>query len=135
MQLLIDAGTARDLFGREKYGTPLPDHVIDWIDAGLKGQQLVPAAEAVTITRSVPHGHVAAVLGTAPFVAKKALETFGTPELRTLLNESGMGNNPEVIRAFYRVGKAISEDKFVSGKATPADANDARSLYPNSNLK
>ena len=38
----------------------LPDHVIDLIDAGLKGQQLVPAAEAVTITRSVPHGHVAA---------------------------------------------------------------------------
>ena len=29
----------------------LPDHVIDLIDAGLKGQQLVPAAEAVTITR------------------------------------------------------------------------------------
>src|SRR5215471_11033232 len=39
----------------------LPDHVIDLIDAGLKGQQLVPASEAVTITRSVPHGHVAAV--------------------------------------------------------------------------
>jgi len=39
----------------------LPDHVIDWIDAGLKGQQLVPAAEAVTITASLPHGHVAAV--------------------------------------------------------------------------
>ena len=39
----------------------LPDHLIDLIDAGLKGQYLVPAAEAVTITRSVPHGHVAAV--------------------------------------------------------------------------
>jgi hypothetical protein len=39
----------------------LPDHLIDWIDAGLKGQHLVPAGEAVTITRSVPHGHVAAV--------------------------------------------------------------------------
>src|SRR6266436_7909463 len=38
----------------------LPGHVIDLIDAGLKGQQLVPAAEAVTITRSLPHGHVAA---------------------------------------------------------------------------
>jgi hypothetical protein len=35
--------------------------VIDLIDAGLKGQQLVPAAGAVTITRSVPHGHAAAV--------------------------------------------------------------------------
>ena len=39
----------------------LPEHVIDLIDAGLKGQVLVPASEAVTITRSVPHGHVAAV--------------------------------------------------------------------------
>jgi hypothetical protein len=39
----------------------LPDHLIDLIDAGLKGQHLVPAGEAVTITRSVPHGHVAAV--------------------------------------------------------------------------
>ena len=39
----------------------LPDHVIDLIDAGLKGRQLVPAGEAVTITRSLPHGHVAAV--------------------------------------------------------------------------
>jgi hypothetical protein len=39
----------------------LPGHVIDLIDAGLKGQQLVPAGQAVTITRSVPHGHVAAV--------------------------------------------------------------------------
>ena len=39
----------------------LPDHVIAWIDAGLKGQQLVPAVGAVTITGSLPHGHVAAV--------------------------------------------------------------------------
>jgi hypothetical protein len=39
----------------------LPDHVIDLIDAGLKGRQMVPAAGAVTITRSLPHGHVAAV--------------------------------------------------------------------------
>jgi hypothetical protein len=39
----------------------LPEQVIDLIDAGLKGQQLVPAGEAVSITRSLPHGHVAAV--------------------------------------------------------------------------
>ena len=39
----------------------LPGHVIDLIDAGLKGQQLVPAARAVTITGSLPHGHAAAV--------------------------------------------------------------------------
>src|SRR5579864_8691976 len=51
----------------------LPDHVIDLIDAGLKGQQLVPAAEAVTITRSVPHGHVAAVHALAKKLGLPAL--------------------------------------------------------------
>jgi hypothetical protein len=51
----------------------LPDHVIDLIDAGLKGQQLVPAAEAVTITRSLPHGHVAAVHAMAAQLGLPAL--------------------------------------------------------------
>lgn len=39
----------------------LPSHVVGWIEAGLKGQQLVPAGEAATVIRSRPHGHVAAV--------------------------------------------------------------------------
>jgi hypothetical protein len=43
----------------------LPEHVIDWIEAGLKGQRLVPVGEAFTITRSLPHGHVAAVAAMA----------------------------------------------------------------------
>ena len=51
----------------------LPDHVIDLIDAGLKGQQLVPAGQAVTITRSVPHGHVAAVHAMAKKLGLPAL--------------------------------------------------------------
>ena len=51
----------------------LPDHVIDLIDAGLKGQQLVPAAGAVTITRSLPHGHAAAVHAMAAKLGLPAL--------------------------------------------------------------
>jgi hypothetical protein len=51
----------------------LPGHVIDWIDAGLKGQQLVPAASAVTITASLPHGHVAAVHAVAAKLGLPAL--------------------------------------------------------------
>src|SRR6266851_8837635 len=43
----------------------LPDHVIDLIDAGLKGTPLVPASQAVTITSALPHGHVAAVYAMA----------------------------------------------------------------------
>jgi hypothetical protein len=51
----------------------LPDHVIDLIDAGLKGQQLVPAATAVTITGSLPHGHAAAVHAMAARLGLPAL--------------------------------------------------------------
>ena len=51
----------------------LPDHVIDLIDAGLKGQQLVPAAGAVTITGSLPHGHAAAVHAMAARLGLPAL--------------------------------------------------------------
>src|SRR6266487_4664934 len=51
----------------------LPDHVIDLVDAGLKGLRLVPATEAVTITGSLPHGHVAAVHAMA--------RTLGLPAL------------------------------------------------------
>jgi hypothetical protein len=39
----------------------LPDAVVDAIEAALKGTPLVPAGQAVTIARSLPHGHVAAV--------------------------------------------------------------------------
>lgn len=65
--------------------------------------------------------------------AKKALDQFGTPELRTLLNDSGLGNHPEMIRLMVRAGKAISEDSFVGGgTGAPASSkNAASSLYPN----
>ncbi|HEY6276766.1 MAG TPA: IS1634 family transposase [Streptosporangiaceae bacterium] len=39
----------------------LADQTVDSIEAALKGTALVPAAHAVTITSSLPHGHVAAV--------------------------------------------------------------------------
>jgi hypothetical protein len=51
----------------------LPGHVVDLIDAGLKGQQLVPAGQAVTITGSLPHGHVAAVHAMAARLGLPAL--------------------------------------------------------------
>jgi len=39
----------------------MPDSVVDAVEAALKGEVLVPAGEAaVTVARSVPHGHVAA---------------------------------------------------------------------------
>jgi len=51
----------------------LPAHVVDWVEAGLKGQSLVPADQAATITRSVPHGHVAAVCAQAAALGLPAM--------------------------------------------------------------
>jgi len=43
----------------------LPEQTVDSIEAALKGTALVPVAHAVRITRSLSHGHVAAVHATA----------------------------------------------------------------------
>ena len=75
-------------------------------------------------------------------VARKALDRFGTPELRKLLGKfdpkdnpsgTGLGNHPEIIKAFLKAGKAISEDKFVPGGTAPTkgERSAAKSLYPN----
>jgi hypothetical protein len=76
----------------------LPDHVIDLIDAGLKGRQLVPAAGAVTITASLPHGHVAAVHA----MAKK----LGLP---ALLGPAGRHRNLALALIISRVVKPGSK--------------------------
>lgn len=67
-------------------------------------------------------------------VAKKAMDQFGTPELTKLLNETGLGNHPEIVRAFYRAGKAISEDRFVGGGRPGSGSVDpAKRMFPNMN--
>ena len=53
--------------------TALPPAAVDAVERILRGQSLVPAHEALTITRSRPHGHVAAVLGTARKLGLEAL--------------------------------------------------------------
>jgi hypothetical protein len=50
--------------------------------------------------------------------ANEALAAFAEPDLIKFLQDTGLGNHPEMIRAWNRVGKAISEDRLVVGKAT-----------------
>lgn len=66
--------------------------------------------------------------------AAKALDTLGFPKgspLRNLLDESGLGNHPEMIRAFAKVGKAIGEDSdFVRGEQNASvQKTDAELFY------
>jgi hypothetical protein len=63
-------------------------------------------------------------------VAKKAVDAFGGDEIRSLLDSTGMGNHPAVVRMMVKIGKAISEDGFVKG----APKSPAKSFYDNSNM-
>jgi hypothetical protein len=51
----------------------LPEQTVALIEAALKGASLVPAGQAMTITRSLPHGHVAAVHAMAARLGLPAL--------------------------------------------------------------
>ena len=67
-------------------------------------------------------------------VARKAIEHFGTPEMKEMLDLTGAGNNPEMLRFAYRVGKAISEDKLHVGGNPKGEARDpAKILFPSMN--
>ncbi len=59
-----------------------PAERIEQLRAVLRGDQLLPAAEAVEIVRSLPHGHVLAALGTARRIALDTLLPRRGPQRR-----------------------------------------------------
>lgn len=64
-------------------------------------------------------------------VAQKAFAAFGTPALKSLLDKTGLGDHPEIVRAFYRAGKTLSEDNFVpAGTASGGNKSAAELFYP-----
>jgi hypothetical protein len=79
-------------------------------------------------------------------VAKRGLERFASPELRSLLGPyhpqknpkgTGLGNHPELVRLFFKVGKGISEDTVPPGGRAPTngDRDAATVLYGNKSSK
>lgn len=66
--------------------------------------------------------------------AAKVLDTFA-PDLRGVLDETGLGNHPAFVKAFVKIGKAISEDRLVGGaQQTPGAISDpAAKLFPTMN--
>jgi hypothetical protein len=46
-----------------------------------------------------------------------------------VLENSGLGNHPNIVADFIKLGKSISEGRFVEGKGTPPGAS-AQTLFP-----
>jgi hypothetical protein len=62
--------------------------------------------------------------------AGKAIDAFGSPRLREVLDFTGAGNHPEIVRFFARVGRAISEDGHIPGAAARAHRSTAEIMFP-----
>ena len=62
-------------------------------------------------------------------LAKQALDQFGTPELKEALEVTGTGSHPEIIRFFYRVGKALKEADMLTGSAPVRKKSAAELIY------
>lgn len=48
--------------------------------------------------------------------AQRSLKTYGSNELVDILNSSGLGDNPEVIKLLAKIDKATSDDRIIDGR-------------------
>ena len=62
--------------------------------------------------------------------AVRAADVFGGPELRQVLEETGLGNHPVIVRTFAEVAKRMREDISLGvSTSTPADKTFTQALY------
>jgi hypothetical protein len=65
--------------------------------------------------------------------AKSVVDRFGTDKFREYLNDTGYGNNPEVVRIFARIGKAMAPDTIVKEHSPSTGQRSLEDVfYPNS---
>ena len=71
-----------------------------------------------------------------PIVAR-AMNKYGTPEFRTLLNDTGLGNHKEVVKFFLGIGQRLTEDSMRDpGQASEKTAKKPGSrIYNNSKME
>ena len=61
--------------------------------------------------------------------ARKAISEFGDQELKDLLENSGFGNHPAIVRFAYRAGEALGEGRVEPGDGGEGQEDAATILY------
>lgn len=65
--------------------------------------------------------------------AKRVVDRFGSDTFKKILNDTGLGNHPELVRLFSRIGKDMAEDRMVLPNAS--SSGEAKRIqdvfYPN----
>lgn len=62
--------------------------------------------------------------------AKAAVLRFDDGSLAEILNETGFGSHPEVVRFMYRVGRALAEKDMPKAKDVQKERSAAELFYP-----
>jgi hypothetical protein len=64
--------------------------------------------------------------------AQRGIARFCSPEMKALLDQTGLGNHPEFVKAFLQVGKMVTEDTPpTGGRPTASGKSAAEVLYGN----
>ncbi len=67
-------------------------------------------------------------------VSKLALKEFGNDGFKEMLDFTGIGNHPEMIRFLFKVGKLVKEDGILHGTNNSGGSKDpAKILFPTMN--
>lgn len=53
-------------------------------------------------------------------LARRVVQKYCSDDCKALLDETGLGNHPEIIRMFYRIGKAMTGDFKISTRKRTA---------------
>jgi len=67
--------------------------------------------------------------------AARAFQAFGNERGMQIIDTYGLGNNPDILRIFVRMGKALGEGSTVLPGAEHGSVSDAQVLYPSMTAK
>jgi flagellar biosynthesis GTPase FlhF len=62
-------------------------------------------------------------------LAKRVVTRFGTAEFKAELERTGLGNHPELVRTFVRIGQAMSDDQFIMPGTQPNQQKDLATRF------
>ncbi|TAI99813.1 peptidase [Pectobacterium versatile] len=82
-------------------------------------------AETVKADKEIGGDKLTANLGKA----QQAVMQFGGEDLKQALQETGLGNHPALVKAFVKIGHAMSEDKMLGGGSNGEQLSAAQVLY------
>lgn len=96
-----------------------------------EAQRLTTAAQqAANVWKEQTQKEHGDKLPTVLATAARAVEKFGGAELRELLNQTGLGNHPVVVRTFNNAGALLREDASVPSNGTAsADVTFEQAMY------